>query len=865
MKRKLTGILLMSALLVGGASTFVSCKDYDGDQVADINAQVGSLKEIVDKQKKDLEALRDRLDPNEDGALYKSVDSFLKGLDLEISSDAQKLNEINAFAVKLKNLVNYDWSYLQGLDNNQDFMSMVASANKVNSFIQNATTAGWGDNFENLVTLEQLNEAIAGLSGCQCDLSGFLKSDELLEKAVAAGLIEKSEVENMLKGYYTKEEIDNLLKEKVTSADITAAIDALKKEIEEKLGDKLDTATFEEFKKAYTEDFDALTEKVDGLEGDLADLGKRVKDLEELATEMATLQGIIENLSEQVGKNATNIATNATKIANNTAAINTLTTSVEALEGRLDNFVTGINVDKVSNPIFGSLNLPFGVKSTVLCGIYGSNLNGVVFPVAGDGEGYVFDGQEKWTLASDAQTVTFEGMAQSEIGGNIYLSIQPNNVEAAGKAITLISRDRESYAPGYSLALLKEDNSKITTRSAKGGSYVAQAKIVNPSAAKVNIDKAELEDAARNVWNSIKDRTMFDVPTVAKTIYSTFKNAIPEYYAVDYAWMDGETEKHVWSDYDIAAITIKPLSYETLKGRGASISKSIPQIEEYLGINLADYHFKWEDLGHMDDVQASVTVEIPDASKVTINGVPAPEVQVHEDKIVTIPTYNQAVLGTGEVLDYVEDVEVKILDGVVTIGDIDFSKAVVTFDTKKETYSATVSMKDFNKMIDDINSQVGGMMGKVNDLVDKIQSGFDKINNSVIARLNNAIAKVNKITENPNKLLQPVMVYNDVANGTGRLSESPIAPTLFKLNGESSGSVAMYPTSYTAELLAPAYKKYVQVTPLDGGTASFSKRMLDAGHSPVTFTATAGKYEIVYAAIDFYGNRVAKKYYVEVK
>ena len=57
MKRKLTSILLMSALLVGGASTFVSCKDYDGDQAAELNAKVGSLKEIVDQQKELLEQL----------------------------------------------------------------------------------------------------------------------------------------------------------------------------------------------------------------------------------------------------------------------------------------------------------------------------------------------------------------------------------------------------------------------------------------------------------------------------------------------------------------------------------------------------------------------------------------------------------------------------------------------------------------------------------------------------------------------------------------------------------------------------------------------------------------------------------------
>ena len=867
MKRKLTSILLMSALLVGGASTFVSCKDYDGDQAAELNAKVGSLKEIVDQQTELLKQLRDNLDPNLDAALYKSVDSFLKGLDLQISSDAQKLNDINAFAIKLKTLVDYDWSKLQGLDAKTEFQSMVASASKVNALIQQAETAGWGENFQNLVTLEQLNKAISdalagmtpGGEGCQCDLSVFLKSDELLEKAVAAGLIKKSEVEDMLNGYYTKDEIDALLREKVTATDISNAIAALRTEIEAKLGDKLDAVTFEEFKTAYTENFDAIVERIGNLETSVGGLGTnldllaaRVSVLEELAGQMTTLSGIITNINNAIGENTANIAANSALIAANTASINGLTTRMDALENRLDNFVTGINVDKVSNPIFGSLNLPFGVKSTVLCGIYGSNLNGVTFPVAGEGGDYVFEGQENWTLASDAKPVTFNGIAQQTVGGNIYLSIQPNNVEAAGKAVTLISRDRQNYAPGYSLAFLENDNSKITTRSAAGGTYVAQAVITNPSAAKVNIDKQELADAAKKVWNSVKDRSLSDIPSVAKTIYSTFKNAIPEYYAVDYAWEDGDQKKHVWSDYEIAAVTIKPLSFETLKDKGYTFKKSIPQLEEYLGISIDDIRndFVWTPIEVDSDMDTEITITLPDPESFKIKGtVPTPEADI-----------TTGVAHVDENGNVVWD-----QDPTVTIDGIDISAIKVGYDTKEKTYHAVVTILELQRIVNQINDQVSGMMGNVTDILDKVENGFDKINNSVIARLNNVIAKVNKITENPNNLLQPVMIYRDAANGTGRLSESPVAPTRLKLGGASNGSIAMYPTSYTAELLAPAYKKYVQVTPLDGGTASFSKRMLDAGHESTVLTATAGKYEIVYSAIDFYGKIVAKKYYIEVK
>ena len=57
MKRKLTSILLMSALLVGGASTFVSCKDFDGDSVAENNAKVAGLDALLQEKIQELLSL----------------------------------------------------------------------------------------------------------------------------------------------------------------------------------------------------------------------------------------------------------------------------------------------------------------------------------------------------------------------------------------------------------------------------------------------------------------------------------------------------------------------------------------------------------------------------------------------------------------------------------------------------------------------------------------------------------------------------------------------------------------------------------------------------------------------------------------
>ena len=68
MKRQLTSILLFSALLMGGASTFVSCKDYESDTLYETN---GKIAEAVAQHAKDVKNLSDELAKKLQNALVK--------------------------------------------------------------------------------------------------------------------------------------------------------------------------------------------------------------------------------------------------------------------------------------------------------------------------------------------------------------------------------------------------------------------------------------------------------------------------------------------------------------------------------------------------------------------------------------------------------------------------------------------------------------------------------------------------------------------------------------------------------------------------------------------------------------------------
>ena len=874
----------MSALLVGGASTFVSCKDYDGDTIgeytSDLARKIAEQEAALIKLAGDNQALHDQITKDLDKIKQDNSDLANRLTAIEkyasllqtLSTIQDELENVAKLSGNVDNLNGIDFSKLNtilGYFNNNMLNEVMSNPDKyfgpLKTIIDNG---GWGTDFQDVVTkaniISILNElGYTGGGSCSCDLSNYVTKDQILDWALKSELITMDDVKNALAGYYTKSEIDAMISGCVTADQLSAAIsgfitgteaeqkiqdaiknlvtpEALQNAIDQLTADinkKLDITTFDDFKNTYSSDIQTLTNRLDAIDGQITNLSTRLTTIETLASQVAGQFGFMQQ-------------------------------QIDKVNDRIDALVTSVNIDKVSNPIFGSLNLPFGVKSTVLCGIYGENLNGVEFPSTSERADYVNPSERNWSIAAGAPIASFNGVAQTSTGGSVLVTINPNNVNAEGVNLQLVSRDG-SAAPAYAPLALQKDYTKITTRGVANGAYRAEA-VINANEAykaKPNIDAAELKEAAKNVFNSIRERKNIGLVSAAKTVYSNFANAIPEYYALNYEWTDGDKVNSTKTDYEIAALTIKPLSFATLYGRGKTITQRIPQLEEILGINLADYQFNWKDLGHVEDMTPSITLQIPNADDVTIDGSKInPKFELDENELKVVPILEKTFDEYGNVTDVVVGkVDVTVKDGFVKIKDMDLGNATVSIGKKDTTITVTVKMDDFNAMIDNINSQVGGMMGTVNDLIDKVQDGFDKINNGVIARLNNVIAKVNKITENPNNLLQPVMLYSDANDGVGRLSESPIAPSLFKLNGQSSGSVNLVPTSYTAELFAPAYKKYIQVNALDGGKASVSSNMLDFKQRAVTLTAEKGKYEIIYSAIDFYGKIATKKYYVEVK
>ena len=205
----------------------------------------------------------------------------------------------------------------------------------------------------------------------------------------------------------------------------------------------------------------------------------------------------------------------------------------------------------------------------------------------------------------------------------------------------------------------------------------------------------------------------------------------------------------------------------------------------------------------------------------------------------------------------------------VTIGSVKITPEDVQVSVGKTNgeYNVTIPMDDFNAIIKDLNSQIDNMVGNVNNYIDKVNKFEETIDGQLINRINTYINKFENLLTKSNSLLQPAMFYRTNGGSFGQLARVAEGASYLKLNG-SEASTVFVASSYTAELLAPAYMKEITVNggaTLTAAGQSGSKVVLKNGQYKVGFKATkAGVYTITYNAVDYFGKTVSKNFYVKV-
>lgn len=789
--------MLVSTLMLSGATTFVSCKDYDSDGVYDdINDQVNKkFEEIIEQQKKDLADINNKLANIKQCGCTEAAMKELIQKTIDENKAALNKGAVDAVIAEL-------------LKENSALNDAIAKSEAVHKLLVEI----YGENGDAGMK-KQLDDLQSDFNSAK---AGWTEKTQALTDSVKMALtlaqsdsIRLDELEKKVKNNRT--DIDQLKEDYKKLNNVT--IPNLSDDLEQAKNDIITAKGVA----------DEALQKANALDTELKTLIETTKNdiLDEVANKYVSKDDL-ENLTlGTINKWYENsgIDNRFTTIENNYKDL------IASLTDFYSKLVTGVVVQGSESPVTGYVQTPFGLDMSVIGAYYGRT-----------SEGFEFGGERfnKGTIISDSDSNT----------GLIFVTVNPTNVDPNCIDFKLVdSQGNEApfkLTPVNTNRVLKFGVSRGINVNEKSGFYALQVKLdaadVDKAKTWTSADAADLKDAAKNVLGKLRHpkTNSLNIGDIASSIENVFNNRLTR-YGVKATWKF-KNEKGEWvtkstvSGLNLAATAFKPLSYEFLKD-GINVDlPTIPSLESKL--NLKQYKFNYDPID--PSTVKDVTVTVPNGKNITVtekNGQQVVKITKDENGIITDVTF------------VAENIEVK--------GD---------------DLEITVDMAEFRKVINDLNNQVDNMVGNVNDIIDKVNGYVSSIDGQVITRLNNYIKKFEHLLTKSNSLLQPTMLYTAQNGNWNQLPNVKEAAAHLKLNGGKASTVFVA-TSYTAELLAPAYKKYVHVNGPEGATVTGANinKVIDGNIYKIGFEANKpGTYEIVYEAVDYSGKTVKRTFYVKV-
>ena len=215
----------------------------------------------------------------------------------------------------------------------------------------------------------------------------------------------------------------------------------------------------------------------------------------------------------------------------------------------------------------------------------------------------------------------------------------------------------------------------------------------------------------------------------------------------------------------------------------------------------------------------------------------------------------------------------------------ELKKQGAVIDQKFEEAMKTVQDRINEKLTAEMQKFINDINGQFDNLVDKIENkvnGYLGTVNNYIGKVNGFINRINRVLDDPNHYLQVTMLYSAGDGQLHQVSNSSTLPTMLRLAG--GDGIVLHPTSYTAEMLVPSFRKYVAVTDVYKSNDRDQKndQLRDIANADGYFnkvisgtdTAVALKlpaeakgytYEIVYSSLDYHGATSTRKFYISVE
>lgn len=566
------------------------------------------------------------------------------------------------------------------------------------------------------------------------------------------------------------------------------------------------------------------------------------------------LQGQVNGVDSRVSALERLRLTDAAAAKRITDALNERLNSVSgslnsALDALLEQKLDGITVNAMENPVTGYWNASFiGLNMKLASSFYGT---AVVNPSTKNGV--------NWGEFEPGDVLGKDGNA-----GYLYVSLNPTEIDPSLVKVELVNSQGEP-AKGFKLGDI-DNTDKVLTFGTKAatvsanGFYQVPVIASDPQNDGVEFDKGALAAAAKNVLNELRNpkENDLDLSKIASALYKnipvlTAYGVKAEYYLYNPDTQNLElhkTIKHAVSDYDIAAVAVKPVSFNFLKDNATLDKLSDWAVENF---RLPSLSSKLDKFADALDVKVTLSADKQKVNVYTI--VALTDVRVHYEE-ATEKAWFEKLDGTkiaGSEIKNVSEVE-KINTGVGS----------------QNVYKITTTDSTIADVVAELNSQIAGKLEPIKNDINKVGDKWE----NVIAKVNPLLSKVASKIGSANKLLQPTILYKD-QNGNPN--------TLSTIGGRlgtrfvGTGATTLYATSWTAELFAPAYKKSISVkavkdenkggatvTLTDGKTSAAEP--FDGSINKVIFNATkTGEYIIVYKAIDYSGVEVEKTFNVVVE
>lgn len=603
----------------------------------------------------------------------------------------------------------------------------------------------------------------------------------------------------------------------------------------------------------YTKEFKDVKDDILALEKFREDYPKEAKQVTD------ALENKFKTLDKKVSDEAT--AQQALNEAYNTA-----------FDYLINKNLQNIAINATENPVLGYYNAAFlGSKLNLVSSFYG-------------------------TAAAQNQDwdITKGEFFNNGDAGKIYITLNPNEIDPECITDLKLVDSQGNEAKGFKLGDIQTTDRVLTygfTKAASAnGFYEVPVLATDPANDDFSLNKGELKEAAKNIIAKLQNpkESNLNLSQIATTLYRSVNNQLKAYTVkASYVLYDPTqpvekrfvVKSQVAPTYDMAAFAVNPLSFNTLKDNqelknlGLALDKyMLPTLSDKLGkfMNALDFQIKNEN-GKQIKMYSMVSGKNVYAYQ---NGKNVVIVNIGTGDSFTLENTQISKDLSGfnydhNIYEFYQD-WYQASDGnyYPTYG-LKPKNDLVT-ENYERVYVLETTDNTIDELIGSINDQIGTQLQPVKDAITNAATKWD----NAITPVNNLLHKINAYISDVNQLLQPTLLYKSTKTNSWNTLSTLKGKLGTRMTG--TGSTVLVATSWTGELLAPAYKKSVyvkgnpaeaKVTLMDGTTPA---KKFAGSTQKVLFTATPaakGKsYTIVYEAVDYSGiSCEPKEYHITVE